>query len=244
MYIHTSQKFINIHIHTHTRSYIHTHTPTKKNQQVASEDKRLHRNVLEQRRFILVEGLYKNFGDLCPLPDIVALKKKYCYRLYLDQTFSFGCFGATGRGITEQFNIPLEEVDIMSVSISHALGSVGGMCVGTSEVVDHQRLSGAGYCFSASAPPFTSSAAIAALHILEKEPKLVEKLQGNARFLSKGLQKIAGLVVTSDEISPVIHVSLDGGKYGWDVSMYMLLWMLCVYVCMCVFICAVVYTHT
>lgn len=43
-----------------------------------------------------VEGLYKNFGDLCPLQELVALKKRYCYRLYLDQTYSFGTLGATG----------------------------------------------------------------------------------------------------------------------------------------------------
>lgn len=40
----------------------------------------------------------------------------------------------TGRGLTEFFGVPLEEVDIMSVSTSHALGTVGGMCVGTTEV--------------------------------------------------------------------------------------------------------------
>lgn len=49
-----------------------------------------------QTKHTQVEGLYKHFGDLAPLKELVALKKKYCYRLYLDQTFSFGTFGATG----------------------------------------------------------------------------------------------------------------------------------------------------
>jgi serine palmitoyltransferase len=40
----------------------------------------------------------------------------------------------TGRGLTEHFGVPLSDVDIMSVSTSHALGTVGGMCVGTTEV--------------------------------------------------------------------------------------------------------------
>jgi hypothetical protein len=38
-----------------------------------------------------------------------------------------------------------------------ALGSVGGFCAGDREVVDHQRLSGLGYCFSASLPPFLAT---------------------------------------------------------------------------------------
>lgn len=43
-----------------------------------------------------VEGLYKNYGDICPLPELVRLKKKYFYRLFMDETFSFGCYG-TGK---------------------------------------------------------------------------------------------------------------------------------------------------
>ena len=37
---------------------------------------------------------------------------------------------------------------MLTVAMDTALASVGGLCVGTREVVDHQRLSGAGYCFS------------------------------------------------------------------------------------------------
>lgn len=184
--------------------------------EVAEEDRRLDRNEREQRRFIVVEGLYKNFGDLCPLPALIALKRQYRYRLYLDQTFSFGCFGTAGRGLAEHFGVPLADVEVMSVSISHALGSVGGMCVGTSEVVDHQRLSGAGYCYSASAPPFTSSAAMAALALLEKEPELVTKLRENAVWLARALGKIPGLEVRSQEISPVLHVGVAKAvSDGW-----------------------------
>ena len=48
-----------------------------------------------------------------------------------------------------------------------SLGSVGGFCVGSSFVVQHQVLSGQGYCFSASLPPLLASAAIEALNIIE-----------------------------------------------------------------------------
>lgn len=45
-------------------------------QEIAQEDKRLKRNVLDQRRFIVVDGLYRNYGDLCPLPRLLELKAK------------------------------------------------------------------------------------------------------------------------------------------------------------------------
>lgn len=42
---------------------------------------------------VQAEGLYKNFGDTAPLKELIALKKKYFYRLFLDETHSFGCYG-------------------------------------------------------------------------------------------------------------------------------------------------------
>lgn len=45
-------------------------------QEIAAEDKKVKRNVLDQRRFIVVEGLYRNYGDLCPLPRLLELKAK------------------------------------------------------------------------------------------------------------------------------------------------------------------------
>ena len=47
------------------------------------------------------------------------------------------------------------------------------------EVVDHQRLSGAGYCFSASAPPFLSKVCIAS----------IKRLQGDLHDIHNTLQK-------------------------------------------------------
>ncbi|CAN0300983.1 unnamed protein product, partial [Ectocarpus sp. 12 AP-2014] len=44
--------------------------------EIAAEDKKVKRNVLDQRRFIVVEGLYRNYGDLCPLPRLLELKAK------------------------------------------------------------------------------------------------------------------------------------------------------------------------
>ena len=65
---------------------------------------------------------------------------KHHWRLVVDEAFSFGVLGATGRGVTEHFQVHVDAVDIMTVSFAHALSSIGGACVGRSDVVDHQRL--------------------------------------------------------------------------------------------------------
>lgn len=75
---------------------------------------------------------------LCP--SILAQQARYHYRIIVDESFSFGTLGASGRGITEHYGLPVECVDIMTISLAHALASVGGACVGREDVVDHQRL--------------------------------------------------------------------------------------------------------
>ena len=128
-----------------------------------------------ERRFVVVEGLYANYGDLAPLPDIVKLKDKYQFRLIVDESFALGVLGAGGRGSVEHFGLSRGVVDITLASLGNAIGSVGGICAGSRRVCDHQRLSGAGYVFSASLPPYLAVAAIEAIDILEEEGKELAK---------------------------------------------------------------------
>ncbi|KAL3923006.1 MAG: hypothetical protein SGILL_001897, partial [Bacillariaceae sp.] len=180
--------------------------------ELQATDKKLGRKPNAQRRFIVVEGLYKNLGTVAPLDKVVELKHKYHYRLILDESFSFGTLGLTGRGALEAHGKrPMYDAEIMTIALENSLGSIGGVTVGNEEVVDHQRLSGAGYCFSASAPPFTASAAMAALDLMEKQPKLVEQLQSNIKYMYEQLESklTKKLVVTSDTRSPIVVLQLE-----------------------------------
>ena len=87
------------------------------------------------RRFILVEGLYANSGDLAPLPELIRLRDAYGCYLIVDETYSFGSLGKTGRGISEHFGMQPSCIDILVGSLEHSLGSVGGFCAGSSMIV-------------------------------------------------------------------------------------------------------------
>ncbi len=180
---------------------------------IADDDRRLKRDTLQQRRFIIVEGVYRNTGDLCPLAEIMRLKEEFCYRVILDETLSFGTMGKTGRGITEHFGVNRLDVEIITLTLDTSLASVGGVCIGTREIVDHQRLSGAGYCFSASAPPFLSAAAIQALSKMESQPKLLEDLHKSMTSLYDRLKKVKELKLQASAASPlmslVLHTPLE-----------------------------------
>lgn len=174
---------------------------------VAETDRVKQRKSNAQRRFVVTEGLFKTTGEVCPMDTLAGLLEEFKYRLILDESHSFGVLGKTGRGVTELFNVPVTEHMIRIVSLENALGSVGGSTVGTQEVVDHQRLCGVGYCFSASAPPFTAKAALAALELVEST---IPALAANVQYMYPKLKDLLhaqfdGLLeVTSDPRSPIV----------------------------------------
>ncbi|XP_041346963.1 serine palmitoyltransferase 1-like, partial [Gigantopelta aegis] len=135
------------------------------------------------RKFIVAEAIYMNYGDLVPLPKLVEFRKRYRIPIILEESLSFGVLGATGRGAVEHFQLTVKDVDLICVLMSLSMANMGGFCAGKSFVIDHQRLSGAGYCFSASLPPLLTTAAIEALDTMDKSPEIFEKPRENAKTL-------------------------------------------------------------
>uniref|UniRef100_A0AAR2M3P7 Serine palmitoyltransferase 1 n=1 Tax=Pygocentrus nattereri TaxID=42514 RepID=A0AAR2M3P7_PYGNA len=141
------------------------------------EDQKNPRKARVTRRFIVVEGLYMNTSDICPLPELVKLKYKYKVRIFLEESMSFGVLGEHGRGVTEHFGV--------------------------------SRLSGQGYCFSASLPPMLASAAIEALNIMEEDPEIFTILREKCKHAHKALQDIPGLKVVGEAFAPALHLQLE-----------------------------------
>lgn len=178
---------------------------------ISKKDKRTGQSGKSQRRFIIAEGIFRNTGQIVNLPKVVELKKKHFCRLLLDESLSFGTLGNSGRGVTEHFQMNVEDVDIIASSCAATLGSVGGFCIGNEpSVVDHQRLSGAGYCFSASTPPFVAKAATVALQKMQTtDVNRIHQLKVNLSEILDGIENFPQLTVVSDEASPVVHVCLS-----------------------------------
>lgn len=175
-------------------------------------DEKNPKKAARTRRFLVAEGIYMNTGEICPLPELVELRKKYKLRLFLDESISFGTLGANGRGLTEHFNIDRIEVDLISAGLEWAVGSIGGFCVGSSFIVEHQRLSGLGYCFSASLPPLLTQAAICALDRFENDPKIFVELRKRCQKLHSALEKLSNMTLRGSDISPVKHLYLKESK--------------------------------
>ena len=170
------------------------------------------------KRFLIAEGIYMNTGEMCPLRELVELRRKYKLRLFLDETVSFGTIGKHGRGLTEFLGVDKTEVDLICASLEASVESVGGFCVGSHFIVEHQRLSGLGYCFSASQPPLLTQAAITALDIFEKDIEIFEKLNDAAEKVDKKFRDLTRLELHGHPISPVKHLYLRDDKSTEEVD--------------------------
>ncbi|GKT34750.1 hypothetical protein ADUPG1_008045 [Aduncisulcus paluster] len=110
------------------------------------------------------------------------------------------------------------DVSFTTLALSSSFGSVGGICVGSHEVIEHQRLNGLGYVFSASAPPFLAEVPAQVAEDLSagKCEAQLKRLQHNISVLRDTImhQEHAegnNLHVRSDRMSPCVHVSIDVG---------------------------------
>lgn len=68
-------------------------------------DRKNPKKAAKIRRFIIVEAIYMNTGEMCPLAEIIELRRRYKLRLILDESVSFGTLGKNGRGIIEHLNL-------------------------------------------------------------------------------------------------------------------------------------------
>ncbi|XP_017092551.2 serine palmitoyltransferase 1 [Drosophila bipectinata] len=189
------------------------------------QEKRNQKNpkkALKTRRFLVAEGIYMNTGEICPLPDLVALRQKYKLRLFIDESISFGTLGKGGRGVTEHFNVDRDEVDLISAGMEGSMGTIGGFCVGSHFIAEHQRLSGLGYIFSASLPPMLTQAAISALNRFEQDPQIFEQLQTKSKTLHQKFSNFTKLRLRGDALSPVKHLYLAEPAENFDAELKLL----------------------
>ncbi len=142
------------------------------------------------RTLIVADGVFSMDGDICPLPDLIEVKREFGCFLMIDESHASGVLGASGRGTDEHFGVAAEEVDIWSGSLAKAIPSNGGFIAVSKEMSIFLQHTAAPFIFSAALAPPAVAAVSAALDILKVEPERVTRLQNNADFLREGLQEL------------------------------------------------------
>ena len=136
---------------------------------------------------IVTDGIFSMTGDICDLPRLVEIKKKFGARLMVDDAHALGVLGKTGAGTAEHFGL-VDEVDLIYGTFSKSLASMGGYCACSSEVAEYIRHNSRPFIFSASITPSCLAATIEALRILKSEPERVAHLSEVAEYMRKCLR--------------------------------------------------------
>jgi 8-amino-7-oxononanoate synthase len=158
-------------------------------------------------RLVVVDGVYSMEGDLCDLPAISAVCRRYGARLVVDDAHGLGVL-AGGRGTAAHFGLT-DQVDLITVTFSKSLASLGGAVAGSEEAIHYLKHHARSLMFSASMTPASTAAALTALRILRDEPELVDSLQANADHVRRGLA--AAGVQTGASTTPIIPIPTPGG---------------------------------
>lgn len=158
----------------------------------------------DKGKLIVTDGVFSMGGDICNLPEIVRLGKKYNARIMVDDAHGLGVMGAHGRGTAEHFGLE-DEVDIYMGTFSKSLASLGGYMAAKEEVICYVKHSSRPFIFSASIPPANAAAALAALRVLKAEPQRVKNLNAIADYMRSGL-KANGIpyIASSTPIIPIM----------------------------------------
>ncbi|HSS43569.1 MAG TPA: 8-amino-7-oxononanoate synthase [Solirubrobacterales bacterium] len=135
---------------------------------------------------IVTDGVFSMDGDVALLPQLLELARRHGARLMVDEAHATGAVGPGGRGSVSAAGLS-GEVDVVVGTLGKALGSYGAYACANSETIDYLVNSARPFIFSTAPPPPALGAALAALEILEAEPKLVERLQANAETLRDAL---------------------------------------------------------
>lgn len=142
-------------------------------------------------RIIVTDGVFSMDGNVAPMDEICRLAEKYDALVMVDECHSAGVVGATGRGVTEQYNVR-GQVDIITGTLGKAMGGgVGGFTTGKKEIIDILRQRSRPYLFSNSIPPAIVGASIEMFKMLKESDALHTKLAANVQHFVGGM-KAAG----------------------------------------------------
>ena len=142
-------------------------------------------------------------GDICKLPEVVALAKKYDANIFVDDAHSLGVLGKNGRGTADHFGLT-DDVDLIMGTFSKSLASIGGFVAGSNDAMNFLKHNARSLIFSASIAPANAASVIAALDLIQEEPERIQQVWDNTNYALKMLKE-AGFDTGHTE-TPIIPI--------------------------------------
>jgi 7-keto-8-aminopelargonate synthetase-like enzyme len=153
-------------------------------------------------KLVVVDGIFSMEGDIVPLPEVVAICKHYGARLMVDDAHALGVLGG-GRGTAAHFGLT-SDVDLIMGTFSKSLASIGGFIAGDEDVIHYIKHHARSLIFSASIPPASAAAALAALNVIREEPERVQRVNDIGEYMRLHYNQLG--YDTGNSCTPVVPI--------------------------------------
>ncbi len=153
----------------------------------------LERQLSEKERWpealVVTDAVFSMTGRVMDLRRIADLRRRFGFRLYVDDAHGFGVLGRQGRGTIDAQGVA-PEVDLLFATFSKSLASLGGFVAGERPVIEYLRHKVRTMIFAAALPPSSAAAALAALRVMREDASLFERLRENVAFFRGGVEQL------------------------------------------------------
>jgi 8-amino-7-oxononanoate synthase len=153
-------------------------------------------------RLVITDGVHSMSGGIAPLPELTAVCQRHNTRLLVDDAHALGVLGERGRGTASHFG--LDPPDLTIGTFSKSLASVGGFLAGPRDVTEYVKHFGRPMIFTASLPPASAAAALAALKLIDEEPWRVKRIQEISARMRSSFQEMGFDI--GDSATPIIPI--------------------------------------
>ena len=157
---------------------------------------------------VITEGVFGMAGDQGKLTEIAALKKKYDFRLLVDDAHGFGTLGKTGAGAGEEQGCQ-DAIDLYFSTFAKSMASIGAFIAGDHQIIDYIRYNIRSQIFAKSLPMPLVVGNLKRLDLLRKHPEYKEKLWSNALKLQKGLKERGFDIGKTDSVVTPVYMKGD-----------------------------------
>ncbi|MFY7669247.1 MAG: aminotransferase class I/II-fold pyridoxal phosphate-dependent enzyme [Crocinitomicaceae bacterium] len=152
---------------------------------------------------VITEGVFGMRGDQGLVKEIVDLKKKYNFRLFVDDAHGIGTLGAKGGGTGQEQGCQ-DGIDVYFGTFAKSFALIGGFISSDEQVVEYLRYNMRSQIFAKALPMPLVKGALKRLELMRNHPELKDKLWEITNALQSGL-KNAGFEIgpTNSCVTPV-----------------------------------------
>jgi glycine C-acetyltransferase len=153
---------------------------------------------------VITEGVFGMSGKQGDLKGVAELKKKYNFRLFVDDAHGFGTMGKTGAGCGEEQGVQ-DQVDLYFSTFAKSMASIGAFVAGPKNIIKYLRYSVRSQIYAKSLPMPLVVGALKRLELLKTKPELKDNLWKIVKAMQSGLKERGfNIGNTSSPVTPVL----------------------------------------